>query len=242
MGGVVGDGDEGGALGQGQLVHRLAKVFLRRRGHAIAAVAQIDDVEIPLDGLVLGVGLVELQRLEDLQHLPPHRGLIVAGEVLDELLGDGAAALDLLPGEHIGHRRRRPHPVHPVVLAEPLVLDGDGGVDEVVGHILQVRPHPVLRGVEGLVGHIVVRLAVVVVQVGGQVGVGGQQGGAGLLHLRHDHVVYVDRGVASHDGAGGHKDQQQGAKDDAQALEEAARLGGRLILFRFCICQNGNTS
>ena len=96
MGGVVGDGDEGGALSQGQLAHRLAKILLRRRGHAIAAVAQIDDVEIPLDGLVLGVGLVELQRLENLQNLPPYGGLIVAGEVLDELLSDGGAAAEVL--------------------------------------------------------------------------------------------------------------------------------------------------
>ena len=203
---------------------------------------QIDHVEIPLNGLVLGVGLVELQCLKNLQHLPPHGGLIVAGEILDKLLGDGTAALDLLTGEHILHRRRRPQPVHPVVIPKAFVLDGDGGVDEVIRHILQVRPHPILRGVEGLIGHIVILLAVVVVQVGGQVGVGGQQGGAGLFHLRHDHVVYIDSGVASHDGAGGHKDQQQGAENDAQALEEAARLGGRWVLFRFCVCQNGNTS
>ena len=132
MGGIVGDGDERGALGQGQFIHRLAKVLLRRRGHAVAAMPQIDHVEIPLNGLVLGVGLVELQCLKNLQHLPPHGGLIVAGEILDELLGDGTAALDLLTGEHILHRRRRPQPVHPVVIPKAFVLDGDGGVDEVI--------------------------------------------------------------------------------------------------------------
>ena len=77
-----------------------------RRGHAVAALSQVNIVEVPLQNLLLGVSLVKAQGGKDLQNLPFYRHIVVLGGILDELLGDGGAALNIAAGEHEQHPLR----------------------------------------------------------------------------------------------------------------------------------------
>ena len=58
----LGQRGEIGRLGERQLVHRLVEIVERRRGDAIGAEAEEDLVEIELEDLVLGVGLLDAER------------------------------------------------------------------------------------------------------------------------------------------------------------------------------------
>ena len=206
--GVVGDGDEAGALGQGELAHRLSEVFIGRGAHPLAPAAQEDDIQVVGDGVLLGVVPVELQRLEDLGDLALDGDVVLLGEVLDELLGDGGAALDVLPGEHVQDGGRRALPVHAVVLQEALVLDGDGGFDEILRDLVIVHPDgagigghrgqlPVLAGILVLIVHDAVLAQGVVVQV--------------QRRLGQDDRFDVHRREAGQKGAGGDAHEHQGA-------------------------------
>ena len=66
-------------------------------------------------------------------NLPLDGDIVVLGQVFDELLGDGGAALDILTSEHVEDGRSGAFPVHTVVLPEPPVLNGHGGVDQSSG-------------------------------------------------------------------------------------------------------------
>ena len=150
IGGQVDDADDGGALRQGQLAGFLAEVRLGRGVDAVAALAEIDGVQVPGDDLVLVVLLLELQRLEYLDQLALDGDVVVAGEVLDELLGYRGAAEDVVRGgEHGGDGGQRAEPVHALVLIEAAVLDGDEGLHQIVGDVLQVHPDAVLPAGEG---------------------------------------------------------------------------------------------
>ena len=144
-GGVVGDADDAGALLGGQLVQLLAEIDVGGALDAVGALSQIDRVEIPGDDLFLGVVLLEVQRLEDLHELAADRHVLLAGQVLDELLGQGGAAVGGAADEHVGGGGQGAHPVHAVVLPEALVLDGDGGVDHVRRDLLIIHPDPVFH-------------------------------------------------------------------------------------------------
>ena len=206
-GGVVGDGDDAGALGQGQLRQILAEVVLRSRGHAAAGVAQIDVIEVPLQDLLLGVVLLKIQGGEDLLDLPLHRHVVVAGEVLDELLGDGGAALNVLAGEHENHAVEGAAPVDAVVLPEGSILDGHRGVDHVLRDVLIVHQDAVLIAVEGEMLHILPGVGILIVD------------DAGLIHdevgldvgLGDDHRLDVPGGKADQNHCGDDPDEQQGA-------------------------------
>ena len=127
----------------------MPKYFLRGGVDAVAALAEVDGVEVPLDYLVLVVLLLELGGLEDLYQLALHGDFLVAGEVLYELLGDGGAAEGVVAaGEHGEHGTDGAVPVHALVLIEAVVLDGDEGLDEVVGDVLEVDPDAVFGAVE----------------------------------------------------------------------------------------------
>jgi hypothetical protein len=124
---------------------------------AVGAVAEVRDVEVPLEDLLLGVVLLvrdgELE-LPDLAgdrllrgrpHLLLGGGLLHEGE-LDELLGDGRAALRLpvLGGRVVQERTQRALEVECAVLVEAAVLDGQQGVVHLRADLLQRDVLPVL--------------------------------------------------------------------------------------------------
>ena len=244
-GGVVGDADEAGALGQRQLRHRLAEIGEGGGAHTVAALAQVDVVEVHLQDLFLAVVALELQGAEDLQDLPLHRHVVVLGHVLDELLGDGGAAVGVLhPQEHVEEGAARPPPVHALVLPEALVLDGHQGVDQVLRDLLIVHLYTVLLPVEGP------QLPGLAGGGGGVVDGGGQVHGVGAgVHvvLRNDDGLDIGGGKTGQDGTRGASDEDEGADDlqNAQDHPAGAALSpgapGRfpaLVGGASCLCQN----
>ena len=103
----------------------LAEVALRRRLHAVIAVAEVDDVEVRFEDLVLRIFLFEVQRHEDLADLSRDADLVLARQVLDELLGDRRTARAVRAGDEAVDCAERAVPVDAVVLVEALVLDRD---------------------------------------------------------------------------------------------------------------------
>ena len=207
LGGVVGDADEAGALGQGQLRHGLSKILLRRGAHALTAGAQGDDIQIVQQDGVLAVGLVHIQGPEDLGDLPLDCHVIFICEVFDELLGDGGAALDISAGEHAHHRLGGAPPVHAVVGVEPAVLDGHRRVLQILGDLLKI--HPLRAGVAEDLAQLLVLPAVILV-VHDAVLVEGE-----VVHvhlgLGQDVVADVDRRKTAHNGPRSDGHQQNGA-------------------------------
>ena len=222
-GGVVGDGNEAGALGQVQLGHGLAEIGVGGGTHPLAPAAQGNDVEVPGDGVLFRVVLGEAQGTDDLGDLALDGGLVIAGEVFDELLGDGGAAGDVPAGEHVQHGLGRALPVHAGVGPEPLVLDGHGGVDEILGDVVIVHPDGagvaeegdqllVLPGVRvGVIHHAVLPQGEV---VQAQVGHG------------EDHRFDIYGGKAAQDGPCAQEYQQQSAQDKGQPSVFPARPAG----------------
>ncbi len=147
--GVVGDANQGGTLRQVQLGNILAKVGLGRRAHAVTALAQIDDVQIIFQNLALGVALLKLQRLEDLDDLALDGHLVILRHVLDQLLGDGGAAVGAAACEQAQNRPCGPLPVHALVGVKALVLNGDGGVQQIFRNVAVIHPNPVGLGMQG---------------------------------------------------------------------------------------------
>ena len=208
-GGVVGDADQAGALGQRQLGDVLAEILIGGRIDAPAVLPQIDIIQVPLQGLLLGVVAVKVQRPEDLQDLPLHRHLVLLSHIFDELLGDGGAALDIATGEHGEHSSGGPEPVHAVVVVKPLVLDGHRRMDQVFRDIRIGHPFAVLVPVDGQPLHVRAGVRIRVIDGGGQV-----HGKLGQVQrrLRHDDRLDVDGRKTGQDGAGGDADEQQRAQ------------------------------
>ena len=148
--GVVGDGDEAGALRQAEVLGVLAEVKLRRRLNAVAGLAQIDGVQVQLQNIFLGVVLLKFQRPENLPNLPVDIGRVVLCHVFQHLLGQGGPAVAAVPGNQLQHRSGGPLPVHALMLKEALVLDGNGGLPQVVGHLVKAHQNAVLLAVDVL--------------------------------------------------------------------------------------------
>ena len=162
-GGVVGDADQTGALGQAQIRHVLAEIGPGGAAHPGAVLPQIDGVEVPLHDLIFGVLLFKDQGPENLDELSPDDDLVVFGQILDELLGDGGGAVGGVSEEHVHGGAGRAQPVHAVVIPEPLVLDGYAGKDQVRGDLVVGGPDAVFLSIELL--QLLIRAGVIVVIV-----------------------------------------------------------------------------
>ena len=148
--GLVGDAYDAGGLGQRKLRHVLAKIGFRRGLNAPAALAEVDRVEIPLDDLLFVVLLFQLQRAEDFRQLSLDGHVVLAGQVLDELLGDGGAAVaGLHLGKHLHKSAGGAVPVHALVLVKTLILDGYQRFFHIPGDLLVVHPNALLLAGQG---------------------------------------------------------------------------------------------
>ena len=170
QGGVVGDGDEAGAFRRIQLRHILAEVELRRGLDAVAALSQIDGVQVHLQDLLLGVVLLELQGPENLPHLAVDGVAVVAGHVLQHLLRQGGAAEGgPAAGEEVQRGGGGSGPVHAVVLKESVVLNGYGRLPQRVRDLFIVHPDAVFRAVDSLVFHPISGVPVLVIDDGAEI-------------------------------------------------------------------------
>ena len=229
---IVGDGDQAGTLRHIQVPHILAEVVLRRRLHTVAALAQIDEIQIVGQDLFLGVILLKFQRPEDLPDLPVDGAGIVLRHVFQHLLGDGGAAEGLSAGEYVQRRAGGPLPVHALVLEEPLVLNGHGGLPKGVRDLVIGHQHAVLVPVDRLELHPLPGLLVLIIDKGAEV--------QGVI-IRVDIQRRCQRGVhILHKNARDHSgrtdaDQDQRAKNaeylpsDASPLPRLRRAVGMLF-------------
>ena len=162
--GAAGHAGEHGAFAQRQLAQLLAEVAVGRDLHAVIAAAQEDGVEVALQDLRLGVARFQLHGQVGLLQLA--LVALLAGEhgLLDELLGDGGAALRGAGGQ-VGHQRADDalH-VHAVVLVKARVLHGDERVLQHLGDLVDGDHHAILGAL--VVGD---QVALAVVDEGGLV-------------------------------------------------------------------------
>ena len=233
LGGVVGDADETRALRQGQLGYVLVEVHPGGGLHAVALVAQVDGVQVHLQNFVFGIVLFQGQSPVHLRHLALDGVLVVAGDVLDELLGDGGAALGVALGKGPEHGPDSAMPVHTVVALEALVLDGDGGLAEVLGDGIKIHPDAVFVAEQGLVHDQLLGIRILIVQLRGHL----------LVVLGHVHLhmplqgrVDVGHEDPHEDGGGQHGDQEDGTKDDADGPPHTAALSGLFPCFGALLC------
>ena len=163
-GGVSGDARQGGALPQGQLVQVLVKVVLGRGLDAIVGLAQRNGVQIPLQNLLLGGGLFQLDGHVGLLDLALV-GLLGGEQAgLDQLLGDGGAALHGLVAQ-VGHKGADDTlDVDAVVRKEARVLHADKGHVQLLGNLLEAGPDAVFTAL--VIGD---QVAVHIVDEAGQV-------------------------------------------------------------------------
>ena len=167
VGRALGNAGQQGGLGQREIGGGLAKVDLRGSLGAIGKTAVVEQVEIHLEDLVLGVEAGQLLGDAGLLDLAVER-LVVAlvgteKEVAGELHGDGARAGDHALGA--GVLQNGPGDaaeVDAAVAVEGSVLGGDGGVDEVGGNGGQAHP-----GAPAFGKDLGQQRAVAVVEIGG---------------------------------------------------------------------------
>ena len=126
-----------------------AEVDACRRLRAVGPVAEVDGVEVPLEDLALRLLVLQLDGQRGLPQLAVHGASRVEQGVLDVLLRDRRAALDDLARAGVGPRgAQEGAQVDAAVVPEALVLDGDDGVLQGPGDVVEGHELAVLLGVE----------------------------------------------------------------------------------------------
>ena len=145
-------GRQRGRLGDGDVGDALAEVGLGGLLDAVTAVAVVDRVQVGLQDLILGEGVLDLQRVVGLDDLPP---VVVVElgvrqvQVSGQLLGDGTGAADLSAvAELLQNGADDTDHVEAVVGPEGLVLQGDEGVLYVDRDLIDRHVVPVAAGGE----------------------------------------------------------------------------------------------
>ena len=237
LGRIVGDAHQGAGLRQGQLRRLLAEVVPGGRADAVLPAAKENDVQVPLQNFVLGVGGLQLQGAADLRQLPLDRDLIFTGQVFNELLGDGGPA-EHRPARHrVEHRAGSPLPVHAVVFPEPLVFNGNERILELLGNLLSVNPDPILGAGQGIPLRILAGGGVPVIDGAGQVhGHCAQVNnhGAGI----HNVIFYVLEEYFPEQEHSHHAGDDDGEQKEKQRFEESddQRRGLDLIEVKRIFC------
>ena len=151
--GCLGQRGEERRLGDTQLTERLVEVIERRRRHPVGAEAEIDLVEVELENAVLAEGTLDAEGEDRFLDLAVERQLVGQQEVLRHLLGDGRGAdqpavLSQVAqvGDDGAHDAEQ---VDARVAEKVLVLGGEDGVDDALGHRLDGDEHALLDGVLG---------------------------------------------------------------------------------------------
>ena len=142
-----------------QLRNVLAEVVLRRSADSVYHSAEPDLVQVALKNVDLGVFLLQAEGAEYLTEFTLPADLVIAGEVLYQLLGDGGTAAAVAVGEE---RSCGTVPVNALVGVESLVLRGNDCVHDVWGDVLVVHPDAVLLGSKPLYLHQLVVLIIAV--------------------------------------------------------------------------------
>ena len=216
QGRVVGNGDQTGALRHRQVLQFLAEVVLCRRLDAVAALTQIDGVQIQGQYLLFCVILLKLQCPENLPHLSVDGAFLVPGHVLQHLLGDGGAAESSSTGEDVQRRLGCPLPVHTVVLEKPLVLNSHSGLPQGVRNLVILGQNAILLAMYRLEGHPLSCLLILIVDKGAE--------RHGIILRSHFHCGDHTRLHILHENARDHRSRANADQD--QRSQDAEYLSG----------------
>src|SRR4029453_16911249 len=135
---------QGGRLGQGQLPDRPGEVVLGRGGDAVDAVAEVHLVQVGGQDPVLAGRPLQRGRVDRLDQLAVQAAPVAGDDVLDVLLGDGAAALaEVAAGQVDRDRPRDAAEVERAMLVVAGVLGGQDGGAGAAGGGPQRPPAPV---------------------------------------------------------------------------------------------------
>ena len=107
---------------------------------AVAALTEIDNVQIIFQDNFFIVPLFQLRGTEDLLHLSLNGDLVRLEVVFDQLLGNGGATGIGAVHKHTDTGLDGGEPVHTLMLKEALVLNGHRGIDQILGDILVIHP------------------------------------------------------------------------------------------------------
>ncbi len=261
--GVLHDAGECRCLGEREVLGRDAEVVFRRRVDAVRLTAEVRDVEVAEKDVVLGILLLQRDRVAHLLELaldafragcggrvgPAVQQLLARGgvafapldeDVLDVLLADRRATLGLAAALHVLQERTRgSDQVDPAVLIETGVLAGE---DRVVHHrsdFVELDGRTVLI-VELRQLDILARVGVLRVQSRGQ---------HELVDVEHARKIVEHRDRARRGGAGqrdcgsdggGDEDTRRSAETD-QSQDAAEHTAGRPFRFRHRLDRRGAT-
>jgi hypothetical protein len=117
-----------GRLGHGDVLQRLAEVRLARGRKTVGPLPEVDLVHVDLEDLLLGQQALDLQGEQDLVDLARERLFAGQVEVARHLHRDGGRALALRLVELRQSGADDAEVVHPAMLVEAGVLDGQHGV------------------------------------------------------------------------------------------------------------------
>ena len=149
----LGERGQIGHFAQSEFVERAVEIVERRRRHAVGTAAEIDLVEVELEDAVLAEGLLEAHREDGFLHLARERELVREQEVFRHLLchGRGADRPAVLAqiDEVLDDRARHADRIDSEMFVEGLVLGGEKGLNEAVGHRRKRHEKPLLARVFG---------------------------------------------------------------------------------------------
>ena len=134
-----------GAFAERQFAQRFAEIPLRGGVHAVVVFAEVDGVQVAFENLILCVARFQLHG--EVRFLNFALVALLGGKerILNQLLGDGRAALRGGGGQVRHERADNALDVHAVVRVEARILHGDKGVLEVCRHGLNRHHDAVLR-------------------------------------------------------------------------------------------------
>ena len=211
-------------FGQRQLRNVFAEEIVGRRLDTAAIVGEIHDVEVHLQNLFFTLVLIQIDRAENLLNLTLDAHLIVAGQVLDQLLSNGRRTSYILKSEEeVENRLARTENIHAVVLVESVILDSDQRFAEVrILFQLGVRhPQTVLGGIDTLILQlhgstrpvlpVLRRFVIHIIDTSRRIGIGLEKQGG--IYGGIDIVFHIDREYRSDDYARNQTDQHDGQKN-----------------------------
>ena len=208
QGRVIGDADQTGTFRDGKALQLLAEIGSSGGLDTIAALAQIDPVQVLLHDDILIVLLFQHLRTENLHDLTLHGDTLFICGIFDQLLGNGGAAeLGITAKEHIGAGLHGCDPVHTLVLIEALVLNGNGGIDQRLGNLIP-GGRLTVRGGINLLKQLNIAFVVHIMDIGGLFDVVVLVGPVG--RLRQNVILKIFRQRSHEDNGADDTDQRNG--------------------------------
>ncbi len=153
--GILRNGGNTRAFGNGQLADILAEVQVCRGLYAVSIVCKTDGVQVRLQNIIFGVHLLHINGAKNLLNLSGDGHIVLAGDVLYQLLRNCRAALLTLPGKITKCNGCGSPPVHTGMggvhlIVIPFVLNGNKRLSGMFRYLLNTHPDAVFSANQAL--------------------------------------------------------------------------------------------